>query len=351
MTTSVTIDKPVATPSRAILEVEHLSVSYGKRTAIDDVTFRLSQGVLMGLVGPNGAGKTTLIRAILRLLPTISGIVRVAGKTGTAAARNIGYVPQRHEFAWDYPISVQQVVLSGLTGKIGLFRRVRPEHWQGVYRALSQVGLSDLRDRTVGELSGGQRQRVLLARALAANPPLLILDEPYTGLDQPTIELLAELLRQLADSGTSIFMSTHDIPGAMDTCDELLMLHRSVRACGAPRELMSPQLWMDTYSVSAHSPLMRSIGLAAPLHGMCISAALDEQDNKTVPPKTTTPYHDMQAIMQDVPSCRAGRLPLSVRHHATDPAETPPHCAVDHALARKELVLATTAVPGQGGDV
>lgn len=243
------------------LDIRDLSVAYGARVVLEQVNLQVQRGELLGLIGPNGAGKTTLIRAALGLVPTLSGQIRVAGFTGKAAARKIGYVPQRHEFAWDYPISVEKVVLSGISGKLNPFQRIKRSHWQRVYAALDQVQMFDYHSRVIGKLSGGQRQRVLIARALASQPEILILDEPFTGLDQPTIDLLLQLFKQLVRRGGTILMSTHDIAGALDSCDRLAMVNHTLRALGRPTELLQPKLWMDTYQVSRSSPLLRSIGL------------------------------------------------------------------------------------------
>lgn len=170
-----------------MLEVNQLSVQLGGRSVLQEVNLKLDQGQFMGLIGPNGAGKTTLLRAILGLVPS-TGTITWQGQR--IDRRAIGYVPQRHAFAWDFPINVRQVVLSGLTGRLGWLRRPRPEHLEAADCALEQVSMSDLRSRPVEQLSGGQRQRVLVARALALKPQLLLLDEPFTGLDMPTQELL-----------------------------------------------------------------------------------------------------------------------------------------------------------------
>lgn len=250
------------TDAQLPLLVRDLRVNLGGRPVLKGVSLQVEPASLVGLVGPNGAGKTTLLRTILGVIPRLGGQVTVKGKTGRKAARAIGYVPQRQDFAWDYPISVEGVVMTGFTGRLGLFRRPNKTHWEAVYRALQQVKLWDLRDRTVGELSGGQRQRVLIARALATEPDVLLLDEPFTGLDQPTMDLLLELFRDLADQGAALLMSTHDLAGAMHTCDRLVLLNRTVQADATPKELREPQLWMDTYQVGAKSPLLSIIGAA-----------------------------------------------------------------------------------------
>lgn len=246
------------------LEVSHVSVDYGTHRAVEDASFCVKPQTLVGLIGPNGAGKTSIIRALLGLVPTSSGTIYVDGHTGVKAARNIGYVPQRHDFSWDYPINVERVVMSGLTSHIGYFRWPQKRHWKQVYRALTQVDMLHTRQRPIGELSGGQRQRILLARALASQPALLVLDEPFTGLDQPTIDLLLKLFQKLVSQGAAIIMSTHDIASAIDSCDELVMLNRKVIIHGKTSDVLTcPQLWMDTYHVDKDSPLLRLLGTSS----------------------------------------------------------------------------------------
>lgn len=286
---------------RPPLEVRNLNVNLGGRPVLTDVNLCLPAGTLMGLVGPNGAGKTTLLRTILGLLRPASGQILLSGQSsqfgqfgqsgqvsqniqtrqaseisqisqvkkvgyfGRLSRRQsiskLGYVPQRHEFAWDFPISIEGVVTSGLTGQIGWFGRLQKTHYQSVYRALEQVKLVDLHTRPVAELSGGQRQRVLIARALATNPAVLLLDEPFTGLDQPSMDLLSDLFLELTAQGVAILMSTHDLGGAIDICHQLALLKGTITASGTPQELRDPQIWMRTYGVRPNSSLLRTVGI------------------------------------------------------------------------------------------
>jgi manganese/iron transport system ATP-binding protein len=233
-----------------VIAVENLAVQLGGRIVLEDATLTVPPGELIGLLGPNGAGKTTLLRAALGLLKPLRGRVIVGG--------DLGYVPQRHEFAWDFPISVEDVVMTGRTGRLGLLRRPGVTDWQAVDEALERVRMGDLRDRTVGELSGGQRQRVLVARALALRPSALLLDEPFTGLDVPTQELLSELLESLAREERAVLMTTHDLAGAMDGCDRIALLNRTIVAVGTPAELADEdELWMRTFGIGERSPLLR----------------------------------------------------------------------------------------------
>lgn len=241
------------------LQVEGLCVDLGGRPVLRDVDLSVHRGELVGLIGPNGAGKTTLLRSILGLLRPRHGRVLVDDVAARPRRAGIGYVPQRHEFAWDFPITVEQVVMTGRTGRIGGFRRASVEDWKAVGRALKLVRMTDLRERPVGELSGGQRQRVLVGRALALEPQVLLLDEPFTGLDMPTQESLTDLFASLSRDGRAVLMSTHDIAGALFSCDRVALLNGTIVASGKPDALRQRQLWMDTSSISATNPLLRVI--------------------------------------------------------------------------------------------
>ncbi|RLK23851.1 manganese/iron transport system ATP-binding protein [Micromonospora sp. M71_S20] len=244
------------------LDIEGLDVDLGGRPVLRDIRLHLDRGELVGLLGPNGAGKTTLLRAILALTRTRAGRVLVEGKPSRPGRSEIGYVPQRHEFTWDFPISVEQAVLTGRTGRLGLLRRPGVADWRAVGEALDRVQLTGLRRRPVGELSGGQRQRVLVARALALAPRILLLDEPFTGLDMPTQELLGDLFTSLAREDRAVLMTTHDLVAAVDSCTRLVLLNGRVVADGQPADLQDPELWTTTFGVSATSPLLKLVRAA-----------------------------------------------------------------------------------------
>ncbi|MEH0970760.1 anchored repeat-type ABC transporter ATP-binding subunit [Micromonospora sp. CPCC 205546] len=245
-----------------MLEVDHLDVDLGGRPVLRDIRLHLDRGELVGLLGPNGAGKTTLLRAILALIRTRGGRVLVQGRASRPGGSGIGYVPQRHEFSWDFPISVEQAVMSGRTGRLGLLRRPGVADWRAVGDALERVQLTGLRRRPAGELSGGQRQRVLVARALALAPSILLLDEPFTGLDMPTQELLGELFTSLAREGRAVLMTTHDLVAAVDSCTRLVLLNGRIVADGPPAELQDVEVWTRTFGVSATSPLLKLVRAA-----------------------------------------------------------------------------------------
>jgi manganese/iron transport system ATP-binding protein len=239
------------------LDIRELGVDLGGRPVLRDVDLAVPAGEFLGVLGPNGAGKTTLLRAILGLVPVRSGTVLVRGAPPSRGRTRLGYVPQRHEFAWDYPVSVLDAVLTGRSARLGVWRRARARDWDAAAEAVDRVGLADLAGRPVGELSGGQRQRVLVARALVAEPEVLLLDEPYTGLDLPAQEQLATLFARLAAEGRAVVMTTHDLLAALHGCDRLALVNRTVVAVGARSELRDPAPWRRTFGVGEDSPLLR----------------------------------------------------------------------------------------------
>jgi manganese/iron transport system ATP-binding protein len=245
----------------AILDVDDLTVELGGRTTLADIALQVRTGELVGLIGPNGAGKTTLLRALLGLLPVTSGRITIDGEPPETARGSIGYVPQRHEFAWDFPISVQQAVLSGRTRRVGWLRRPGGADRSAVDEALEHVDLTTLRRRPLGELSGGQRQRVLVARALALQPRLLLLDEPFTGLDVPTQELLTGLFQRLRDD-KALLMTTHDLPAAAALCGRLCLLNQTVIADGPPDRLRDPAIWLRAFGVAQSERFLDLLGTA-----------------------------------------------------------------------------------------
>lgn len=216
------------------------AVDLAGRRVLRDVHTTVSSGTFAAVLGPNGAGKTTLLRTVLGLIP-FSGSVRLGELAGPALRRATGYVPQKHEVAWDYPISVRDCVLSGRTDLVGWFRRPSISDLSAVDAALDLADIAHLARRPIGQLSGGQKQRVLVARALARKPRLLILDEPFTGVDAPTEERLMDLFAELAAGGTTILMSSHNLPAAVARCDQLLLINGTLNDSDA---------WQPTFGVS-----------------------------------------------------------------------------------------------------
>lgn len=247
------------------IRIEQVAVNLGGKQVLHDIDLAAAPGDLLAVLGPNGAGKTTLLRTMLGLIRPAHGRVEIAGAAPGRAWRKVGYVPQRHEFAWDFPISVADVVMSGRTRHIGWLRRPGREDHVAVRDALRTAGMADLARRTVGELSGGQRQRVLIARALATRPSVLLLDEPFTGVDMPTQELLTDLFCRLSGQGTTVVMTTHDLAQAMATADRVVLVNRTVVADSTPEQLRDPDMWMRAFGVSETSPLLTMVGARQPV--------------------------------------------------------------------------------------
>lgn len=246
--------------TKTLLQVSNLNVNLSGRNILHDVNLSVKSGEFLGLIGPNGAGKTTFLRSVIGVLKPQSGsIIKPKDQKGVSAG--IGYVPQRHEFAWDYPISVEDVVLSGRYGIMGFFARPKVQDYKSALTALKRVGMQDYAKRPVGELSGGQRQRVLVARALSVNPQVLILDEPFTGLDMPTQDLLVKLFISLSQEGKAVVMTTHDLSGALITCSRICLLKSTIVADSAKDDIMDSSLWEKTFEVPASSPMIKSLGV------------------------------------------------------------------------------------------
>ncbi|MFR9724320.1 anchored repeat-type ABC transporter ATP-binding subunit [Streptomyces sp. MS19] len=244
------------------LSVSGLRVDLGGRTVLRDVSLDVAAGEFVGLAGPNGAGKTTLLRSVLGLVRRAEGRVTVEDAPVPRVRHRVGYVPQRHEFAWDFPVSVRDAVLYGRVRRVGWVRRPGLADHRAVEAALARVGMGALRRRPVGELSGGQRQRVLVARALVAEPAVLLLDEPFTGLDMPTQEQLTALFAELAGEGKAVLMTTHDLLGALHACSRLVLVNRTVVADGTPDELRHAAPWQAAFGVGPGSPLLAGLGVA-----------------------------------------------------------------------------------------
>lgn len=244
------------------LEVSHLSVRLGGRQVLHDVSLVVDQGEFLGLIGPNGAGKTTLIRAVLGIVRSERGTVRIDDTPLRFSRSRVGYVPQRTEFAWDFPITVEETVMTGRVKTVGWVKRPGVADYEAAAEALERVQMDHLSTRPIGELSGGQRQRVLVARALALRPDLLLLDEPFTGLDVPTQDLLLDLFSSLVSEGKAVVMSTHDLLGAMHQCSRLCLVNKTIVADGPPGELRSPETWMRAFQIQPGHPLLEMLKVA-----------------------------------------------------------------------------------------
>ncbi len=202
----------------------HARYAGAAHLALSGVSLRVRWGTCFALVGPNGAGKSTLLKVIAGLLPVQAGDLRVLGHEVGACRAAIAYLPQRSEIDWSFPISVRRLVLSGRYPHLGWLRLPSREDWRVVDAALDQVGLRDLAERQIGELSGGQQQRVLLARALAQDATLLLLDEPLNAVDVTTQRIISEVLHALVQRGKTVIVATHDLDRVQREFDDALFL-------------------------------------------------------------------------------------------------------------------------------
>jgi manganese/iron transport system ATP-binding protein len=226
------------------LEVAQVSVAYANgHHALKDATFSLSGGTICGLVGVNGSGKSTLFKSIMGFLRPASGSVRINGQPVAAALKQhlVAYVPQAEEVDWQFPVSVHDVVMMGRYGAMNFLRIPRAPDKVAVEDSLRRVSMWDFRDRQIGELSGGQKKRVFLARALAQGGRIILLDEPFTGVDVKTEEAIIDLLRELRDLGCIMLVSTHNLGSVPEFCDQVVLLNRRVLASGPTAEVFTGQ--------------------------------------------------------------------------------------------------------------
>ena len=222
------------------LEVASVTVRYGEVLALDDVSLSVSRGSVCALIGMNGSGKSTLFKAMSGILTPDSGTVTIDGATPAAARRAglLGYVPQSEEIDWTFPLSVREVVLTGRYGRLGFLRRPRRADQLAVDEALARVELTDYQDRQIGRLSGGQRKRAFVARAIAQNASVLLLDEPFAGVDKRSEAAITALLREEASQGTTILISTHDLHSVPRLADQAILLQLRRVVGGIDKEVL-----------------------------------------------------------------------------------------------------------------
>lgn len=238
------VDKP-------IVEVSGVTVRYETGLALDGVSFRLNAGERVAVVGPNGAGKSTLFKVIAGILSPASGEVCVSGQ-GPGGHVCIAYLPQRSSVDWSFPVSVFDVVMMGRTGKLGLLRWPKHSDVSKVEQALHDVGLAELSQRQISELSGGQQQRMFIARALAQEAELMLMDEPLTGLDVKSEEIIFNLLDELRRRGVTVLIATHDLDQAAARFDRVMLLNHALIGFGRPDQVFTPNLLLEAYGGHLH---------------------------------------------------------------------------------------------------
>jgi manganese/iron transport system ATP-binding protein len=233
-------------PDQPVLDVSHLTFRYNGRDAIENITFHLHEGERVAIVGPNGAGKSTLIKVVAGVLQPTSGEVTIYGAHPDKHVC-IGYIPQRSQVDWTFPVSVADVVMMGRSAKLGPFNWPHKRDWEFVRHALETVEISDLAARQISQLSGGQQQRMFIARALAQESELMLMDEPLTGLDTPSQEGILDLLDRLKLEKVTVMVATHDLDQAASHFDRIMLLNHKVIAFGEPTQVMQTNNLIKAY--------------------------------------------------------------------------------------------------------
>ena len=227
-------------PDHHHLQLRHVTAGYGTEPALEDICFDAACGSTLALIGPNGAGKSTLLNALAGLLPIWSGEILWNGTPLAQHRSEIAYLPQRSEVDWHFPLTVRQLVEMGRYPSTGIWGSLSRHDREIVDKALVTLNLQELQHRQIGTLSGGQQQRCFLARALAQEAHILLLDEPFTGLDVPGTEALSALLRSLAAEGRLVIASHHDLATAPQIFDQAMLLRRKLVAAGAVADVLTP---------------------------------------------------------------------------------------------------------------
>ncbi len=239
--------KAAACAEAPAIEIENLTVSYGPVPALLDVSLTVPQGQLVGVIGPNGSGKSTLIKAILGFVRPDFGSVQLFGQAADKAKGRVAYVPQRGAVDWDFPITVRAVALMGRYGYIPWWRDPSREDRRIADEALKTVRMWELRDRQIGQLSGGQQQRVFMARAMAQGADILLLDEPFAGVDAATERALLDVMKRTKDAGRTLMVVHHDLATAAEYFDSLVLLKQRLYAYGKPEAVLHPELLSEVY--------------------------------------------------------------------------------------------------------
>jgi len=229
------------------VSLDHVTAGYGPRIALSDVTMTVRPGSLLAVIGPNGAGKSTLLKLIAGLLRPETGTISVLGAAPGVEARSVAYLPQAEAVDWEFPVTVGEVVMMGRYARLGFGRQPGPIDRERVAAALEMVGMVDAADRQIGALSGGQRRRVFLARAIAAEPELYLLDEPVTGVDVTTQEELMDVLEAEARAGKTVIATTHDLICAAQRFHQAALINGRVVAQGPAELVLDQRLLAETY--------------------------------------------------------------------------------------------------------
>lgn len=233
--------------SKTAIEIHDLTVSYNRKPVLWGIDCDLPSGEMTAIIGPNGAGKSTLMKAMLNLIPCASGYTKFFGESINDIRSKVSYMPQRESVDWDFPITVEQVVMMGRNHAIGLMKRPRQSDNLLVTRALQQVGLESFAKRQISELSGGQQQRVFLARALVQDAEIFLMDEPFAGVDTATEEMILDTLHSMKASGKTLVVIHHDLLSVSKHFDNALLLNLRKIAFGKTDEVLNDTILQETY--------------------------------------------------------------------------------------------------------
>ncbi len=231
------------------IELEDVNVRYGNNVALENASIKIPYLSFTGVIGMNGAGKSTLFKAIMGLVKPTTGTITICGDDPYTAQKHghVAYVPQSELVDWDFPVSVYEVVMMGRIGTQNIFKMASKEDHAAVQNGLERVNMTTFKDRQIGELSGGQKKRVFVARALAQGADILLLDEPFAGLDATTEKSLIALLITLQESGKTIILATHDLLSLPDTCDHVALVKSTIIAYGPTQEVFTRELVEKTF--------------------------------------------------------------------------------------------------------
>ena len=230
-----------------IIEAHNLTVLYGRKPAIWNVDFKLPEGQVIGIMGPNGSGKSTLLKSIMGVVTPTTGYTKVYDQDLNQVRHKVSYVPQRQEIDWDFPASVWDIVSMGRFHVRGLFKRLTSEDNEIIQESLEKVNMLGFAKRQISQLSGGQQQRVFLARAIAQQGELFLMDEPFAGVDIATEEMIVDLLKEMKDQGKTLVIVHHDLHTAQSYFDHLVLMNTRLVAFGKTSDVFTDQILTDTY--------------------------------------------------------------------------------------------------------
>ncbi len=246
--------------SNLALSIRHLSVMYDDKVVLKNVSLDIEKGKLLAIVGPNGAGKSTLVKAVLGIVPSVTGSFSIFGNHIDKMRKNIAYMPQRENIDWDFPVNVFDVVLMGTYGDLGWFKRTSSLHKQRAMDSIRAVGLEGFENRQISELSGGQQQRTFLARALAQNADVYFMDEPFAGVDIATENTIMSTLYHIKKEGKTVIAVHHNLDTVQKYFDDVVIINENLIASGDVSSVLNTTNLTKAYGKNFHSSYLKSLG-------------------------------------------------------------------------------------------